>query len=286
MRVCITTITTSNYYQLYLPMFIYTLRKEYPEYAVKTFIKGKLSRATKSALKLMNLEYEKPITVFEKIKEKESTINCLRFLVPESHFKHFDYVIFVDIDLMLYRTDPDLLKWHQKRQRRMKTVYAGHHGPWRRKYRPEIAPRGWRGKFERVSGGFLMVTPHWFAATRRARKMYLKEAEAGRLGGFREFDEVMLGRIMKKSGLPMPPFGFSRDLRGIHLGDFKASMSHRYGSKKKMKKYASKKNIRKFFEYEKDPVWKGIVKIAEKNSKEIKCIMGKARHYLQKRLED
>lgn len=266
MNTCITTLVSADKYQHYLPLYIYVVRKEYPEYLLKTFITGELNSLTEKALKYLRdsgITFDEPISVFEKIPLIESTANALRFLVSPNYFKGMDYVIYTDVDLLLFRNDPTLLKWHQKRLNKMKTSYAGHHGPWKRKYRPEISKIGWRGEFERVSAGFLMTTQQWYKDTKKARKHFLKKAKAGKLGGFREYDEVMLGRIMKTSGLPMPPFGFCMKQRGIHIGDFKKQMKRRFKSRKKIKKKSAPKMIRKFLALESDRIWKGLLQIMD-----------------------
>lgn len=280
MKVCLTTIVTDNYFQLYLPLFIYTIRKEYPEYDIKTFIKGEMSELNKKVFEKFNLP--KPISIFQKIPEIKSTINSLRFLIPQKHFMGYDYIIFLDADLLIYRTVPTLLDWHLERMEKIGSCYAGHHGPWKKRYRPEVSKSGWRGKFERVSGGFFMVTQKWFEKTRHARKHYLDLAKAGNLGGYREYDEVMLGNILKISNMRMPPMGFKRLLRGVHLGDFKPAMKARYKSRNKMKIKVAVKHAKKFLEYNNDEKW---VKLCEMVNEEkyISNILKTATKYLTKR---
>jgi len=263
MKVCLTAIVSDNYYQLYLPLFIYTLHREYPEYEVKTFIKGKVSEQNARALAVLEKKFaiNQPIEIFSNIKEKKSTLNCLRFLIHEKHFKKYDYVIFLDADLLIYKTSPTLLEWHLKRMKKIGSCYAGHHGPWRKRYRPQIAPNGWRGSFERVSGGLFLATPKWFEKTHKIRKTFLSEIMAGKLCGYREADEVMLCNILKKSGLPVPPMGFPKELRGVHLGDFKPGMKKRYLSNRKMNKKLTLHNAKKYIACQSDETWKEMIKI-------------------------
>jgi len=259
MKTCITTIASDDYFQHYLPLYIYILRREYPEYTVRTFIKGKIDLVTEKCFKIMEragVEFERPISIFERLPTKrESTINCLRFLIPHKHFRGFEQVLFTDVDLLLFRTKPTLIRWHIKRMQKMKTCYAAHHGPLKRPYRAEISLLGWTERFERIGGGFVMVTPRWWKITEKARHYYRKKAVDGKIGGYRESDEVMLGRIIKDSGLPMPPLGFNIKLRGVHLGDFKSTMKKRYHSKSTMKNKISRSNIKNFIELEEDKTW-------------------------------
>ena len=286
MKTVITTISTEDYFQHYLPLYIYILRKEYPEYDVKTFIKGKTDELTKKAFAYLreHIEFEDPIQVFKNYGLLESTINCLRFLVPEKHFKGYDYVIFTDLDLLIFRSKPTLLNWHLKRMKRLRTCYAGHRGPKLQPHRPEISFEGWVGRFKRVAAGFFMATPEWFKRTKTARARYKKKARCGKLGGYREMDEVMLARILKESKLPVPPLykkeNFKIDERGIHLGDFKYSMKKRYESLRKMRKKVTNKNIKKFYDLDNDPIWQGLIKILCKDPK-IKKRLNRATEVLE-----
>lgn len=266
MKTCITTLVSADKFQHYLPLYIYVVRKEYPEYYLKTFITGKLNPLVEQCLNYLRdsgVNFDEPISVFNNIQMIESTANSLRFLVSENYFEGMDYVIFTDADLLLFRNSPTLLEWHLKRLKKMKSCYAGHHGPYRKKYRPEISKEGWVNNFERVSAGFLMVTPKWFKKTLKARKAFIRVALSGKLGGFREFDEVMLGRITKSSGLPMPPKGFCMKQRGIHLGDFKKQMKRRFKSPSRIKKKTAPQIVRKYLDLNNDPIWKGLKQILD-----------------------
>ncbi|MCP4651196.1 MAG: hypothetical protein GY853_14105 [PVC group bacterium] len=287
MKTAITTLVSSDKFQHYLPLYIYVVRKEYPEYFLKTFITGKINPLVAKALDYLRsqgVRFDEPIEVFKDIKLIDSTANSLRFLTSERYFEGMDNVIYTDADLLLFRNSPTLEQWHIKRMKKMKTCYAGHHGPWRKKYRPEISKAGWRGNFERVSAGFVMVTQQWFKKTRKARKSFLNKAKKGKLGGFREFDEVMLGCIVKSSGLPMPPFRFCKKQRGIHLGDFKKQMSRRFTRKKKMKKCVAPQPVLQFQALEKDPIWVGVLRIMEK-CPYLMEIIDNARKRLRRRLK-
>lgn len=269
MKVCVTTLTTADYFQHYLPVFIYVLRKEYPEYDVKVFIKGKVDKISEKAYSVLRenkIKFDNPINIFKEYPELESTTNCLRFLIPESYFDSYNYIFIVDADLLFFRTQPLLLTWYLKRMKEIGSCYGGYHGPFKKPHRPHITPR-WEGKFERVSGGIFMVTQKWFEKTKNIRIKYRKKAEKGRLGGYREIDEVMLARILKKADMPMPPRGFWYMLRGVHLGDFKPEMEKRYKRNKKLKRLLYKECAEKFLDLESDPVWYKLIEILSQDKK-------------------
>ena len=78
------------------------------------------------------------------------------------------------------------------------------------------------------------MTPAWYVNTAKQREYQAKDLMSGHLGKWRESDEVMLSRIIKGSGMKVPGKGFPIELRGVHLGDFKPSMRHRFTDMGKM----------------------------------------------------
>ena len=292
METIITTFTTADKYQHYLPLYIYVLRKSYPRYHVQTFINGRIDDLNKRAFKYLaksGLKFDLPIEdVFGDIEIRKSTANCLRFLIPESYFINYKQVIITDADLLIFNTDPSLLEWHKNRMRRLGACFAGHRGPLKRKYRPEISPEGWRGDFARVAGGFFMATPRFFKITHKVREKYLKDIRSQKYNDdYREADEVMLGRILKESGLQVPKLykkeNFDIDLRGVHLGDFKGTMKKRYASQRKMRKVLTQRNCKNYLNLLEDPVFQGLVKIMKEDHK-LNKIFGLCENYCKNRV--
>ena len=85
----------------------------------------------------------------------------------------------------------------------------------------------WRGDNARIAGGHVGFTPEYYTRTRKVRSKY----SSGMMDGYREFDEVMLARILRESGykIPKDPYTFYNgekwniEYRDLHLNDF-ASM--------------------------------------------------------------
>ena len=244
-----------------------------------------MDELTKKALNVLTssgIHHDKPIeNVFKDIPAQISVSNCLRFLLPDSYFPGMDRVIITDADLLLFRNSPTLLKWHEKRK--ISGVYTGHHGPWKKRRRIDVTgPAGWKGKFERVAGGFFMATPQWYKVTAKIRKKYTKKIKAGKIAGYRESDEAMLGNMIKAAHLLMPPFGFCKKQRGVHLGDFKKGMEHRYKSKGKIKSRVAPQIARRFLDLKNDSIWKDLTKVLEADEK-LTHILKVARNVLRKR---
>ena len=268
----VTTLTTADWYQHYLPMYIYILRKEYPDYYVRTFIRGEMDDITKRALKYLHsqdVDFDMPIeNIYVNYPHLPSTTNCLRFLLPVKMGRfEGESVLFTDCDLLLFNNNKiSLEEWHIERMNQIGSCYAGHRGPNRYPRRPHLPGwTGWIGDYERIAGGFFYVTPEWFDKVKKARKVLRRAVKYGSWGGFREADEVMLARITKKCGLPMPGRyreNFKISLRGIHMGDYRKNMKKRYTSSKKMDKKIRPVIAQKYIDtVNNDPIWKGLVNI-------------------------
>jgi hypothetical protein len=81
----------------------------------------------------------------------------------------------------------------------------------------------------------------------------------GRLGVYREQDEVILANILKDSKLSIPPSKYyPRDLRGLHLGDFK--FSKRWTNPEKMSNYLTDGTIKSFLQISTTKDWLSTVK--------------------------
>jgi hypothetical protein len=195
--------------------------------------------------------------------------------------QQYDAILLTDADLLLTENPiPYMLAQIDERH-----CFSAHRGPKRKPFRPEISgPDGWRGDFERVAGGFVMVTPEWYERTRAARQKYMAQIEAGVFGdGWRELDEVLLARIIKDSGLEMPQSKvFPSNLRGVHLGDMKASMTHRWQNLVKMSGILTSANCLRFREMEADPVWQELLRVLAPDT-ELMQVLANVRTHLAAR---
>ena len=271
------TVCTADHFQHYIPLFAYCLRKFAAD--IHIFVRGELDEMTESALTCFT-----PTTpyIFEGVyldyPYDVSTTNCLRFLTDTPALREYDYVLILDIDLLLF-TDP--FPWMISELKGK--CFMGHHGPYTKPKRPGISP--WHGNMERIAGGFFLVTKDWWEKTAGSREFFastLKNSNL-RLGTYRESDEVMLARIVKEAGMLVPESKyFPSELRGVHLGDFKASMSHRWTNIDKM---VTKLSIENCFNYQRmanEDTWKKMIEALEGDGI-LMQILGNVGTHIQKR---
>jgi len=293
-KLCFSSVVTANHFQYYIPLFVYSTCKAYPDDGVQIFLTGKLKQSTKDALKLVpHNNWEVKEKWFTDYPNQPSMCNSLRFLIPRKEYDGFDYIFVRDIDFVMFRSEPTHLDYLVKRMKN--SPYYGVRGPYNYPRRPKINYIGWKQDYTRIAGGtFLMKNPDWFNATDRVTKAYLKRLKYGEADGidahspasYREYDEVMLYRICKHSGLKTPRiknkdvYGhhISNVYRDVHLGDF--NKAHRGMSK--LKRVLADKTVKKYLELEEDSVWQAIKEIVSKNGK-IAKVLRRARMHMDSR---
>lgn len=275
------TVTSSDHFQFFIPIFGHCLRKAYPDAHVRVGVVGVLDDRVRAAMSFIpdSSAMHIPSGVLWKSKTKgegsgsldvshgmtdygdgPSVVNVSRFLMPP--LPPDDRTIIMDVDTMLFRGWESIFDWHEKNMEKMKTCYSGYHGPWKK---PVRFPGGWKGQRERVAGGSLMTTPEWLEKTRNARPRFIGLLEDGRIGTYREEDEVVLCKIMKESGLPVPKDKlFPTEHKGLHLGDFK--FDHRWQDTEKMMRRLTPMNCARYVEMrDSDKVFQAILSICRED---------------------
>ncbi len=122
-RVCFTTYIYGDNYQDYIPLMLYSVYKAYPEYSIIIFVSGKLRD---DVIKIINLigkvykNYEIIENVFDDCPNmKPIKAKTLRWVLWSDRFKEFDYLYYIDSDI-LYVREPILL--HEQHVRHMNYI--------------------------------------------------------------------------------------------------------------------------------------------------------------------
>jgi hypothetical protein len=290
----LSTLVSADWYQKYLPLYHYCAAKNLPEWTVRTFVRGAIDPVVHKCYDAIEAtgwkNIERPIpdvlTPSTGASSNPYSTNACRWFLGRDRFEDLapECVLMTDADLLLF-VDP--FTWHAAQVEQSGNAYAGHRGPRKRPYRPEISEQGWRGDFERVAGGFVYMTPRWFTLTEGVAKQYQDAVWGGALPfpPFREMDEVMLARIVKESGQHMPPpdARFPTELRGVHLGDFRPNMTHRWTNMAKMHTKLRNINCNSFRRMEQDPAWRTMCSLLEADEN-IKTVLDNLRTHIARRL--
>jgi MoaA/NifB/PqqE/SkfB family radical SAM enzyme len=201
-------------YQWYIPMFARSLEIAYPGQRSLVAIRGGLNISVKRAmLTFKNACITEELDVV--LPSGGWATAALRFLYSEGKvLKEFDFCLITDIDIMLMPEHVSIIDQHM---RCLKNEGLGC-------YENLVSER--RGSDVRLPGVHF-VTKDWWEATKEQRAIeYDKLAVAGATEYC--YDEYMLGRIVKNSGLKLP----SNPLRlqwqhGVHIGDWRISIDRK-----------------------------------------------------------
>jgi hypothetical protein len=118
---CISTFVFGTYTK-YIPFYVYSILKSYPDYHVKIFIDKALSVSEKKCFALIKNELSDNFSIHENFFPEYDFLNginiigggktILRYLIPENMFEGYDYVYIGDVDFLIIREDPGLLESH------------------------------------------------------------------------------------------------------------------------------------------------------------------------------
>lgn len=107
-------------YERFLPSYVYAIDRAYPNVDVIIFYKGELSKHVKNFLGTYGqvVLYEKFYEEYDHFKNFKMKggggLTLLRYLIPGSYFKTYDYVYFGDVDIIIFKEDINLFEFHEK----------------------------------------------------------------------------------------------------------------------------------------------------------------------------
>jgi len=121
-KLCISAYVFGEYTR-YIPYYIYSIIKSYPEYTVKIFVHDFLSKKEKTCLNMLKSKYPSHFEIIEnyrnkmlsyavKTEENRTLLTTLRWLIPSSEFEGFDYAYIGDIDYLIIKEEPGILQGH------------------------------------------------------------------------------------------------------------------------------------------------------------------------------
>lgn len=276
MKRALLTVCTSDYYQYYIPLFVWSALDTWNDIEVLIYVRGEICSDVKEAMELIQ---SKNYRIYENYKTDypylSGTTNALRLtVIPD---KEYEELMITDIDFFFSSVPLDIFSWNKLQLELMHNdCYVAHHGAYERPKRPQICT-SWRGNFERIACGFVLLFPNWFKRTKDQVIAYDSLLKAGKWGHFRESDEVMLFRIVRDVGLPIAPkVPFPRVLRYYHLGDLKDSMKHRYTDRNMMSRLLDQKIAKNYLDIIDQPCLNQIIEIVSR-SLEMNKILQRAR---------
>ena len=110
----VTTVVSGKPYQEFIPFYIYSILRSYPDYHVKVFCKGKLGRGIRKSLSAMGEmgHFEVIENSFKEYPNTKSNNKACRWLLDSHHLGEFDHVYVGDVDFFILPETPSLLEQH------------------------------------------------------------------------------------------------------------------------------------------------------------------------------
>lgn len=110
-------------YTPFIPFYVYSVLKSYPDYFVKIYVHEQLPEKEKICLELVRQRGYDRFQIVENYRDvilakqpnginDNKVLKVLRWLLPYEEFKDFDYVYIGDIDYIIIREEPPLLQGH------------------------------------------------------------------------------------------------------------------------------------------------------------------------------
>lgn len=196
-------------YEWYIPLFARSMTLSNPKQEVEICV---VNGVDKEILNLIDSDYVNIYALNEQ-KTTSYVTASLRFLLPpkQSTFTHY---LITDIDMMFMPEKSTIIDQHSKH---MEKDGTGCYENWISQY---------IGGDPRMPGVHF-VTPEWFEKTENVRQIEFNKIMKHGANEY-YYDEVMLGRIARDSGLTLPP-QVAKLWRhhGIHLGDWRINMNRK-----------------------------------------------------------
>ena len=247
---CIACVVDESY-QRFIPLFVLSVFRAYPEYAVRVYFSGRLARRTCGALERIRSEGDFTLVdgYFSHYPKNPQVLKSLRWILYDEAFRGFKYLYLGDVDMFMCREEPGLIEFH-----------AAHCALLGLPYSNAIRPDS-----RRLSGLHFVEVAPYFDAALKVIKRYSESLRCGELrirsrGG----NEELLYRMMRDSvGLPpestRTDFARSRPHHGIHLGIWRK----RFGSPPPSvwcPKDVHAEYLQQFLEVEADPLGREILR--------------------------
>jgi hypothetical protein len=290
------TVVSNDDFSYYIPMALCSWMRADADARATVFVRGSLNRKIRDFLKELGLDGHVRDNAFNDYPETACTCNAMRALLPDYTFGSTEVALLADVDMIFVKHKVSHARYYQKIMDRSGQPCAIRIAKPGAPKRPEITGAGsWTGQYTRVTMGGAAITQKWLSAAHEERARYglaLKyRVTDGRdtheAGSYREWDEVMMYRICRYSGLKIPTAPrtfvdgdmFDFQYRDIHLGDFK--FEKRWTNKKRMAELMPKSTVAQYRKMLDTQEWLEVEAFCRK-SPQVKSDLKKLRTYIER----
>ncbi|SCG83247.1 hypothetical protein DW1_1677 [Proteiniborus sp. DW1] len=236
-------------YSKFIPFYIYSILKSYPEYYVKVFLRESLPESERRCMELIKEElscnFEIKENYYSDFRFSDTTMRVLRFLIPYEEFKEFENVYIGDVDFLIVRETPSILDGHLKHCERIGLPYSN-----------EIRPGT-----KRLSGLHFFKVKEYYSKMNKIIEYYLNNSdELYRIMNKLKSNEKFLYYIIEKE-IGFGKLGQARKYRphhGIHLS---CEIEGYFENRKEASKARYNRLKKQLKEYFADPLFLEMIKI-------------------------
>lgn len=207
-EMCITQFVFGSYTK-YIPLYIYSILRHYPDYFVKIFVGGKLTPGEADALGWMpsgNYEIQQ---MYQAHKVRKGVWpKYIRRLFSKKEFEGFKYVYHGDVDYIIIPERPGLMEQHVAHMRRTELPYSN-----------AIRPGT-----KRVTGLHFIDVEPYYEKMGKILEYYAAHPDEVEKELVKTSDEYWTYRVLAMGiGLGSLPFEYFRPEHGVHLALWRKS---------------------------------------------------------------
>lgn len=131
-KLCIATYVFGKKYQGFIPIYIYSIMKNYPEYDIRIYVDKVLSLNVRKQLDLLPNKnkfkiienYNNVLKINNNFKKNEQILRSLRWLIYDEAFNNYDSIYIGDIDIFICKEDMGIYEQHIKHAEYLKLPYS------------------------------------------------------------------------------------------------------------------------------------------------------------------
>lgn len=131
-KLCFATFVFGSY-QKYIPYYIYSISKTYPESVIKIFIDGSLKKEISEALILIKngniknfevIQHYSALKEFQHLKIRGGNGKLNRWIIDSHFFSDFDFVYIGDVDILFLPEKISLFDFHKTQMHNLKVPFS------------------------------------------------------------------------------------------------------------------------------------------------------------------
>lgn len=247
--ICIVGYSYGHKYTSFIPIYIYSILKSYPDYSVLVFCDNKLDDQVRDNLKLLEglgdfevvENYKFGLNENQKIMGFPGTRKSLRWLFFDERFSDFKSIYIGDIDMFMCRESIDIYQQHNSHCEKLGLPYSNYIRVTSKVLKPSIKlilknlfhsdikallsmSKRKEIHFSRLTGLHFVKTQDYYSKISPLFEEFIeliteKASSVDKdIYYLSEYDEAVLYKLIEKSGIGLPPI--SPNSPGLEYNDY------------------------------------------------------------------